>query len=114
MADIGDVYTVMIYFKGQEGDYKPRPVVVLNTLGNNQYTIVEITSIKPKESPTYFDQFKEEIKEWQQAELDQPSWAKCYKGNIHNISENRLHEYIGEMDSEDFKNVAKNIYKNNH
>ncbi len=113
MPKIGDIYTVIIYYKGQSGNNKQRPVIITNTLNNGEYTIAEITSIPPKDPPIHHDKFKEPIVLWQECGLDQPSWVKCHKGNVHNIAGSRLHQYVGAMDSHDFQNAVMNIYYNN-
>lgn len=107
MPNIGDIYTAIIYFRGRSGNSKPRPVLVLNDLGNGFYTIAEITSKKPKNPPSYYDQFKEFINGWHKCRLDEPSYVKCK--NIHNIEGIRLHDYIGSMDYKEFILITKII-----
>jgi len=34
MPNIQEVYTVKVYYKGNEGDYKIRPVLILNKLSH--------------------------------------------------------------------------------
>lgn len=113
MPNIGDIYTAIVYYSGQSGNNKPRPVIITNVLNSDFYTIAEITSVPPNPSG-YFGKFKEPITKWQESGLDDPSWVKCYKGNVHNIHISRLHQYIGDMNKEDFQNAIKNIYYNNN
>lgn len=112
MPNARDVYTAIIYYKGLKGDNKPRPVVIINTIDSNRCTIAEITSVPSKNPPNYFARFKVPILKWQECGLDEESWVKCFKENVHNISIDRLHQYIGTMDYQDFVNVVRNIYDN--
>ncbi|MFA6808921.1 MAG: hypothetical protein WCR27_08000 [Eubacteriales bacterium] len=112
IPDVRDVYTAIIYYKGLKGDKKLRPVVIINMIDSKRCTIAEITSVPPKDPPNYFARFKEPILKWQECGLDKASWVKCFKENIHNINVNRLHQYIGTMNYQDFINVVKNIYDN--
>jgi len=72
------------------------------------YTVAEITSVPPKDN--YYSKFKEEIKNWQQCGLDEPSYVKCK--NIHNIKESRLYEKIGAME-DDLINILYKIVEYN-
>lgn len=114
MPNIRDIYTARVYYRGHSGNNKPRPVLIINTLQNDMFTIAEITSVSPKDPPSYFDRFKEPILKWQQCGLDQESWVKCFKGNIHNVDGSRLHQHIGSMDVEDFNNAVMNIFTKNN
>jgi len=114
MPEQRDTYKVIIYYRGQSGAHKIRPVVILNDLGNNLFTIAEITSVSPKNPPKPYDRFKEQIINWEQCGLNEPSWVKCFEENVHNIDIRRLHEKIGVMDSQDFENAIMNIYYNNN
>ena len=58
MPEPGDIYKVKIFFKGTSGPYKSRPVLILNSVSENKYTIAEITSIPPKNSSGYYDNIK--------------------------------------------------------
>lgn len=81
MASIGEIHTAKIYYKGTSGPYKVRPVIIVNE-DSGSYTAAEITSVRPKNPPGFFDECKQEIKEWQQAGLDDPSWVKCHLNNL--------------------------------
>lgn len=107
MPDSRDIYTVRIYYKGQSGTFKSRPILVINELGNGWYTIAEITSVPPKDPPSYYDQLKEPIIKWDECGLDKPSFIKCK--NIHNIEGSRLYQQIGIMDTDDFINIINKI-----
>ena len=113
MPEKRDIYTAKIYFNGRAGAGKLRPVVILNDFSNGWYTVVEITSISPKDPPSHFDSFKEPIIKWQECGLDESSWVKCHKSNRHNIESERLHKNIGIMDVEDFYNTIVSIYTKN-
>ncbi|HBW38769.1 type II toxin-antitoxin system PemK/MazF family toxin [Desulfosporosinus sp. BICA1-9] len=113
MPERRDIYTAIIYYRGQSGASKLRPVVILNELENNIVTIAEITSVPPKKNPGFYDKFKEEIVNWEKCGLAEPSWVKCFKENTHNINIGRLHDKIGVMDSQDFENAVMNMYYNN-
>lgn len=65
MPERQDIYTTIIYYRGQSGASKKRPVVILNILANNFVTIAEITSVPPKKNPGFYDKFKEEIVNWE-------------------------------------------------
>lgn len=108
MADIGDVYTGFIYFKGNTGDHKDRPFLIIDYV-DELYTIVEITSVEPKNPPGYFDTCKQYLEDWSVAGLEDPSWAKCHKNNIHRIDEIRFHKYLGSVTSDDFFTIFKKI-----
>lgn len=110
MTDIGEVYLVKIYFKGQEGDNKLRPVVIINIDDEKIInTIAEITSIPPNGS--YYSQFKEKIKEWQQCGLDKISYVKCR--NVHNVDNDKLFQQIGIMAEDDFIRIIDKIVEYN-
>ena len=109
MPNIGDIFTALIYYKGQSGPAKARPVLVVNDLGNDWYTIVEITSVPPKSPPGYYDGFKEPIKNWWECGLDQQSYVKCSPNNVHNVEGIRLHQHIGTMNTDDFDYITDKI-----
>lgn len=109
MPDSGDIYTAYIFYKSTQGAYKLRPILVLNDDGNGSCTIVEITSIGPKNPPTHYDTFKEEIVGWRKCGLDQPSYVKCK--NVHNVMGLRLKDKIGSMDPDEFEHIVNRIYE---
>lgn len=109
MPGIGDIYIAIIYYKGLSGNSKPRPVLVLNDLGEGYYTIAEITSVPPKNPPSYFDDFKVPIAKWQECGLDEASFVKCNNNNIHNVEGIRLHQYIGSISPVDFNHIIDKI-----
>ncbi|WP_077212374.1 type II toxin-antitoxin system PemK/MazF family toxin [Bacillus dakarensis] len=108
MAKVGDVYKVRIYFKGKSGTNKPRPVLIIDQ-DEEYFTIVELTSVEPKEPPGYFDNCKQKIVDWVRAGLDEESYAKCHKGNIHRVEESRLFEYLGTLTANDLINVLEKV-----
>ena len=109
MPKIGDIYTAIIYYRGSSGNSKPRPVLVINDLGSGFYTIAEITSVPPKNPPSYYDGFKESIIKWKECGLDEASFVKCKDNNIHKVEGIRLHQYIGSIDPNDFNNIINKI-----
>ena len=112
MINIGDIYLVNIYFKGFSGNYKTRPVLIINNDNSQSIcTIAEITSKPPKSPPSYYDQFKEKIIFWQECGLNKQSYVKC--NNIHNIDPSRLLKKIGSMKPEEFSRIANAIIKAN-
>ena len=112
MAESGDIYKVTIYYEGTFGPYKPRPVLILNSNDEGNYTIAEITSIPPKNPPGYYDSFKEEIVDWEEYGLDKPSYVKCK--NIYNVEGLRLHQKIGTMkDTVEFERIIDKIDESN-
>ena len=107
MAEIGDIYKVIIYYRGTSGRGKSRPVLILNIQGNF-YTIVEITGTPPKNPPKYYDLAKEEIHDWQNYNLDRLSWIKC--ANRHVIENPRLYQKIGSMkDTDEFERIVDKV-----
>ncbi len=108
MYYIGDICIARIYFEGTSGLFKDRPVLILNSDGKGSYTIVEITSVAPKDPPGYYDTFKEEIKDWQKYGLDEPSWVKCK--NVHNPQNLKFFGKIGTMkNTEEFERIVDRI-----
>lgn len=110
MSVPGDICTVEIFYKGTSGSSKIRPVLVLNVV-NSKYTIAEITTVEPKDPPGYYDQYKEEIKNWKKYGLDKKSYVKCK--NIHNVEGPRFVKQIGVMDSDEFENIVNRIMEVN-
>lgn len=107
MPNSKDIYLVRMYYKGQSEAFKSRPVLILNNLGNGWVTIVEITSVPPKQPPSHYDKFKEPIIKWKQCGLANPSFIKCK--NIHNIEISRLFKKIGIMEDDEFINIIDKI-----
>ena len=108
MPESGDLYKVKIFLKGTSGPYKSRPVLILNPIGENHYTIAEITSKSPKDPPGYYDSVKEEIKNWNDYGLDRKSYVKCK--NVYDVEDLRLYQKIGTMkDTEEFERIVDRI-----
>jgi len=107
MPESRDIYIVRIYYKGQSGTFKSRPILILNNLGNGWVTIAEITSVPPKQPPSYYDKYKEPIIKWAKYGLTELSFIKCK--NIHNIEESRLYRKIGTIDEDEFINIIDKI-----
>ena len=40
MPESGDIYKVKIFFKGTSGPYKSRPVLILNSVGEDNYKCI--------------------------------------------------------------------------
>ncbi len=105
---IKDIYLMKVYFKGVSGDYKIRPVLVIDYDDELQlYTIVEVTTVPPKSPPGYYDKFKEPINDWQKSGLDDPSFVKCK--NIHRAEQKRLVKRLGSLNAADFKGIIEKI-----
>ena len=111
MVEIGNIYVMKVYFKEESGDFKDRPVLVFNQDETGLYTVVEITSVPPKNPPGFYDGFKEEIKKWQKCGLDQPSYVKCK--NTHRVEEEKLYKLIGTMSVDDFNNIIDKLTEYN-
>lgn len=107
MSNSGDIYTTKIFYIGTTGKGKLRPILVLNDDGEGNVTIVEITSIPPKNPRTYYDNFKEEIKGWKKYGLEEPSYIKCK--NVHKVVGLRLVSKIGVMDADEFERIVNKI-----
>lgn len=68
---------------------------------------MEITSVGPKNPPSFYDNFKIPINNWRGCGLDEPSFVKCR--NIHNVEGIRLHDHIGTMDPDEFGYITDKI-----
>jgi mRNA interferase MazF len=103
-----EVFITKVYFKGQTGIYKTRPVLILNYDDvRDVCTLVEITSVAPKDPPKYYDTFKEEIMYWELCGLDEKSYVKCK--NVHNVHGLELNQKIGIMHDDDFYRIVEKI-----
>ena len=111
MPNAKDVYKAKIYYRGTDGPYKTRPVLVLNDNGY-MCTIAEITTDEPDDPPTYYDQFKEEIVDWKLAKLKRKSYVKCK--NVHNVVGLELNQQIGVMTDKDFEKIVDRIAEVNN
>lgn len=109
MVSFGETYTAEVYFKGTSGKSKRRPVLIVDDTEDGVITFTEITSSKPKDPPGYYDGFKVEITDWQSAGLEEPSWAKCHKGNVHRAPKDRIIKRIGSVNNEVMTNVLTKI-----
>lgn len=109
MRRLGQVHVSRIYFQGDRGRFKNRPVLVVKDTERNLYQIAQITSVPPKNPPKYHDQYKVKIKNWKELGLDKPSWVNCYKKNMHRISGKRLNKYIGHADNELMRDVIRMV-----
>lgn len=108
MAESGDIYKVKIYFEETSGEFKSRPALILIYNDSSHYTIAKITSVPPKDPPTYYDSFKEEIIGWKEYGLDKPSYVKCK--NTHNVDDLELYEKIGTMkNTKEFERIVNRI-----
>lgn len=111
MPNKGDIYSANVFYQKTSGPSKARPVLIINDNSIGGYTIVEITSISPKDPPGYYDKFKEEIKKWSKYGLHEKSYVKCR--NIHNIKGVRFIKYIGTVDSDEFEHIVNKIVEAN-
>ncbi len=112
MANIGDIYSVKIFYDDNPSQHKTRPVLVVNVeeeLG--LYTIAEITRTGPKNPPTYFDQFKEPIFDWRRAGLNSSSFVKTHK--IHRVPEDKLLKFCGELEGNELVRILNRIVEVN-
>lgn len=110
--EISEVWTARIYFKGKTGESKRRPVLVINVNeATGEYTIQEITTVKPDDPPTYYDGFKQIINKWKEANLDEESYVKCAPTNTHKVDKVRLIGYIGVTEEEDFEAIIEKIFE---
>jgi mRNA interferase MazF len=108
IPSIQDIYLMRVYFKGVSGDFKVRPVLIIDFDEELLlFTIVEITSVPQKIPPGHYDKFKEPITNWQESGLDEPSYVKCT--NIHRVEPKRLHKKIGSLNTLDFNNIIEKI-----
>jgi mRNA interferase MazF len=111
MPDKQDIYSIKIFYKGTGGTSKVSPVLIINDTPIGKYTIVELTSIAPKDPPSFYDKFKEKIEKWNKYGLDEPSYAKCK--NVHVINNTRFIKYIGTMDLDEFEHIVDKIVEAN-
>lgn len=99
MVEIGSICCIKLYYTGLTGESKVRPVLVIDAdYENNLYTIVKITSVGPKNPPTYHDRYKIEIQNWKQYGLDKQSWVKINDENIYRVSGDKFVKILGAMD----------------
>lgn len=110
MPKFGELHTANMYYKGNSGTYKRRPVLIIDDSEEELITIAEITSEEPNSPPKYFDSFKVEILDWNAAGLEKQSWVKCYKGNVHRVPKDRAIRYIGVVDDSTMVSVLDKIY----
>lgn len=114
MPNIGDIYKVKVFFKGTSGPYKVRPVLIVDEDSENGlFTIAELTSVEPKNPPGRFDAYKQKLEDWGSAGLDEETYVKCFKGNIHRVQDYRLFEFIGSVTSDDITNIFTKIIELN-
>lgn len=107
---ISEIWTARIYYKGKSGSNKPRPILIINLdEDNNLYTIQEITSVPPKDSPSHFDHYKQIIEKWKESGLDEKSYVKCAPTNTHKVDKIRLKNYVGVTDEDDFEAIINKI-----
>lgn len=111
MAKFGDIYIAKVYFKGQAGQSKRRPVLIVDDSEDNLFTIAEITSVEPNDPPKTYDLFKIDIPDWKVAGLDRQSWVKCHKSNIHRVPRNRLINFVGEVGERTMLDILDRIYE---
>ena len=95
LTNFAELHTARVYFKGNDGDNKIRPVLIIDDSEDDLITIAEITSEEPKNPPKYFDNFKVEITGWLAAGLDKRSWVKCHESTVHRVPKDRVVKYIG-------------------
>lgn len=108
MVNQADIYTATIYYVGNSGDSKDRPVLILDEADEFGFVLIaEITSVPPKNPPTYYDGFKEEIKKWQEYGLNERSFVKCK--NTHQVEEDKLINKVGTMDYDEFVHIVEQI-----
>ena len=109
MVSFGEAYTAKVYFKGVNGTYKKRPVLIVDDSEEGLITFAEITGTKPSVPPKYYDRFKVEIVDWQSVGLNEQSWVKCHKGNLHRVSKDRMIHRIGRVGNEVMEEVLTKI-----
>lgn len=109
LIEVGHLFTVKLYYSGTSGQYKVRPVLIVDNSDYPMVTIAEITTTKPNIPPKYFDRFKVEVKDWRTTGLREQSWVKCYRGNVHRVNRNRLKKRIGSVNEETLINVLNTI-----
>lgn len=107
MPSIGDIYLVRVYFDGRSGVNKSRPVLIINAQPEfNLYTVVECTSVPPKEG-SYYGQFKVKLLHWREYGLNQETYIRCK--NTHRIEGKRLYKKLGSMNEGEFLQVIEKI-----
>lgn len=110
MANVGDIYTVEIFFEDFPDQSKLRPVLIVD-VEDNLYLFAEITSTPPKAPPTYFDRFKEPIHSWREAGLLNPSYVKTHK--LHRAQEDKLLIYRGKLEGAKLITILNRIIEVN-
>jgi mRNA interferase MazF len=104
---IGDIFLFRVDFQDDPETSKERPVVVLSISDEEVVvTVAQITSVGPNiENPTYHDQFKFPILNWEKSGLDRSSWIKIYPDNILIIEISALNNHKGHLHSNDLKRL---------
>lgn len=110
LTKFGELHTANVYYRGTDGTFKRRPVLIVDDSEEELIIIAEITSEGPNEPPKYFDKFKVEILDWKTAGLDKPSWVKCYIENVHRVLKDRVVKYIGVVEDSTMVSVLDKIY----
>jgi mRNA-degrading endonuclease toxin of MazEF toxin-antitoxin module len=112
LTHIGNIHLARIYYRGRSGASKIRPVVVIREQGNRGlYTIIEVTSVAPKQHPGFFDRYKEKVGHRGSTGLVEESYVKCHHDNIHRVKEYRLHKRLGRIEQEDVHRILLRIAK---
>jgi mRNA-degrading endonuclease toxin of MazEF toxin-antitoxin module len=110
LSHIGSIHLAKIFYKGRSGASKVRPVLIIKAQGNRGlFTIVEVTSVPPKDLPGFFDTYKEKINHKKRTGLFEPSFVKCHENNIHLVKKYRLHKKIGRLEPKDLSRIIERI-----
>lgn len=78
MPEVGDAFYLEVEYEDVFDGSKIRPVIIIDKRDDNIF-LVSTTSQKPKNPPSYYDQFKIPILNWRRIGFKEPSWAKSYK-----------------------------------
>ena len=107
---VGDIFRLRVDFQDDPEGFKKRPVVVLAVSDEEVIVMAaQITSVGPNENPTYHDQYKFPILNWQKSGLDKPSWVKTHPDNILRIEIKKLNNCIGQIHRDDLQRLIEQL-----
>jgi hypothetical protein len=102
----GEVYVTKIAYEDDPTTFKWRPVLVINSL-EGVSTIVEISSIPPRNPPTFHDTFKVPIRDFVKAGLRKKSFVRTHM--VYNVEDICLRGPAGIIDNDELINIQARV-----
>lgn len=99
----GDIYWVESAYEDAPNESKRRPAIIVAETEEHVFLLVTTTSKGPKNPPKYYDRYKHPILNWRQANLYEPSWAKC--NALVELPKHILNDYIGKLHEFDYRRL---------